>query len=806
MESLLHDLRFGLRMLARRPGLSAAAIVALALGIGANSAIFSVISGVLLRPLPYGDPDRIVMIQSVKQQDTTSTGLASYPDFDDWRNQSQLFERIAAMEFRGLTLTGQGEPERLEGASVSADLFPLLNVEATLGRTFTPEEDKPGVAVVVLGYGLWQSHFGGRRDIIGETITLEGIPRTVVGVLPQDFRFPIRIEKAQVYTPVTFDGLSLKRRGNRYLTVIGRLRPGVSQTEAEAEMRTIASRLEREYPNVNTGRSATIVPIYQQLVGSIRPALFILWGAVGMLLLIACSNVAHLMMAGTAARLKEVSIRTALGAKRKRIVRQLLTESMLLGVLGGVAGLLLAVLGVKLLVAIGPDNIPRLNEIGIDAWVFAFTLAISLLVGMGFGLIPSLLATRGSVYGSLKDGARGSSSVFGHRRFSNVLVISEIALALVLIIGAGLLIRSFIRLYQVDPGFNPENVLTMKIILPYARFKESATLVRKAIEKVESLPGVESAGAVTQLPLSGDKLETSFNIEGQPLPEKGSEPRAELRAVTPNYFRVMHVPLVSGRVYDERDTEESPGVLLINEAMARAYWPDENPVGKRISLNLKLYDNEPNPREIVGVVGNVRHFSLMQQPVPEMYVPHRQQNWPFMTLVVRSNGEATSLIRPVQREILAVSGDTPVSDVQLMRQLVSSSVAKPRFYMILLGIAAVLALALAIVGIYGLLTYSVAQRKQEFGIRMAIGASRIDILKLVLGQGMKLAFSGVAIGLLGAFVVTRILTSLLFGVSATDVMTFVAVPLVLSGVALLASYLPARRATRVDPMTSLRCE
>jgi putative ABC transport system permease protein len=797
-------------MLAQKPGFAAAAVLALALGIGANSAIFSVVNAVLLRSLPYEEPNQLLIVQSTRRQDSGRSGSSSYPDFADWKGQNQVFDEMAAFRSKGLTLTGAGEPERLQGARVSASFFPLLGVKTSLGRTFLPEEDKPKAErVVVISHGLWQRRFGGDANIIGQSLTLDAQSYTVVGVLAAGFDFPIEIEKADVWSPLALDGQLLEQRGAHFLKVIARLKPGVSPQTAQAEITTIASRLEQQYPEDDTDRIVTLYSLYDHLVGGIRPALLVLLGAVGFVLLIACSNVANLLLARAAARQKEIAIRMALGASRGRIVRQLITESLILAFIGGGAGLLLALWGVESLIALSPANLPRLSGIGVDGWVLGFTLLISVMTGIIFGLAPALKASRPDLNDALKEGGRGSTEGFSGRRLRNLLVVSEMALALVLLISAGLLIRSFLQLQQVNAGFDPANVLTMSVQLPESKYEQGvqvSAFFEQTLERIAALPGVESAGGITTLPLSGNSMRTTFTVQNRPAPVPGQEPLAQLRAVTPGYFRTLRIPLLRGEEFTENYKKDRPGRIIINDTMARRFFPDEDPIGLRLSIGLGIDDNDPTAWEIIGIVGDVRHASLDAEPIPEMYVPHSQQSWPFLTLVVRSSSDPMALAGPVRSQILALDNDQPVSGIRSMEGMVSASIAQPRFYLLLLSIFAALALVLATVGIYGVLSYSVTQRMHEIGIRMALGAKQSDVIKLVVGQGMMLALVGVAIGLVSAFVFTRLMSSMLYGVSATDPVTFAALALLLTAVALLASYIPARRATKVDPMIALRYE
>ncbi|HEX5736621.1 MAG TPA: ABC transporter permease [Blastocatellia bacterium] len=808
MDTLLQDVRYAFRMLAKKPGFTIAAVLAVALGIGANTAIFSVVNTVLLRSLPYKDPDKLTMVLSHKRDSLRGSGSAAFLDVVDWEKQSQTFEDMAVFRQMGYTLTGVGEPERITGARVSADFFPLLGVEAIEGRTFRPEEDQRGSErVVVLGHGLWQRRFGGDPSIIGQSLSLNAEGHTVIGVLPPDFKFPLDVSDAEMWTAVAHDGDLLEERGAHYLKVVGRLKPGVSINEAQLEMNEIASRLEQQYPAENTGRIVNLNPMFEHLVSGIRRTLVILLGIVGLVLLIACANVANLMLARAAARTKEIAIRTALGASRRRVVRQLLTESLILALLGGGAGLLLALWGIELLIKLGPRDIPRLDDISIDGTVLWFTAAASILTGIIFGLVPALKASKPDLNESLKEGSRGTSEGFNRYSLRNLLVVVQMALTLIPLVSAGLLVKSFLRLQQVNPGFAPENVLTMRVSLP-ALFDEGDKAVlffKQATERIESIPGVESVGAVTLLPLVGSNNRASFNIKSRPYPEN-EEPVAEFRAVTPNYFRAMGIPVIRGRTFTEHDVKGKTGAIIINETMARRYWPGEDPLGQVMSFGVSVSDNEPDEWEIVAIVGDLKHFSLDSEAVPEMYIPHAQQPWTGMTMVARSSMDPTQLATLMRGQVLSLDRNQPVSDVRTMSEVVGRSIAQQRFYLLLFALFAVMALVLAAVGIFGVMSYSVTERTREIGIRMALGAQTRDVLRHVVGQGMLLTLAGVVIGLVGSFLLTRFMANMLYEVDAFDPVTFAAISLLLALVALIACYIPARRATRVDPMVALRYE
>ncbi len=806
MRTLWQDLRYGARMLLMNPGFTAVALVTLALGIGANAAIFSVVNATLLRPLPFDDPDRLIMIRETK--------LPQFPEFSvspgnflDWKKQNTVFERLVAMQDASFNLIGVSDPERLRGMRVTDGFFAMLGARPHMGRDFLPEEDQPGRAnVVILSHGLWQRRFGADPNIVNRAITFSGGSYTVVGVMPASFRFGDG--GAEFWTPMAFTAEQAQQHGSHYVSAIGRLKPGVALAQARSEMSMIADRLAKQYPDNNTGWNVRLTPLLEYTVSSVKPALLVLLGAVAFVLLIACVNVANLLLARSAAREKEIAIRVSLGAGRWRIARQLLTESALLALAGGTVGLTLAKWGKDLLLALAPEDLPRLSDVALDGRALAFTAALSLLTGLGFGLFPALQASniRGpNLNETLKDAGRGSTDDGRRRLIRGSLVVLEVALALVLLVGAGLLIKSFLRLRSVDPGFNPAGALTAQIPLSQRKYPEDSQRVAfytQLIEKVAALPGVQAAGAAMVTPLSGNDFVLGFRIEGRPPYPAGSEPDTNYYSVTPGYFKAMGIPLLRGRLFTERDTKDAPRVIIINETMAKRFFPGEDPIGKRLHVTMGpvLY------REIVGIVGDVKHYSLDQEAKAQTYEPYAQQPFSGMTLVARTSGDPAGLSSAIRGEVLKIDKELPISNVKTLEQYLSTSIAQQRFSVLLLGIFAAVAMALACVGIYGVLSYSVTQRRREIGVRMALGAARRDVLRLVVGHAMLLTLIGVAIGLGAAFALTRVMSTLLFGVSATDPMTFGLIALLLIAVALLAALVPARRATKVDPMVALRCE
>ena len=813
MQTFWQDIRYGIRMLLKAPSVSIVATIALALGIGANTAIFSVVNAVLLRPLPFANSEQLMNVWETDPTRGYSRGSASYPNFVDWREQNHVFERTASYHTIDFIMTGRGEPTRLEGGVVNADLFPLLGVAPVIGRGFLPDEDKPGESgrVVLLSQDLFRRRFNADTNVVGQSMVLGGKNYTIVGVMPQAFQFPIQNEPVELWTTVAFDREGKEpitdERGAHYMNVIARLKPGVSKEQAQAEMTAISARLEQQYPDKDLHKSSRVEPALEALVSDIRPALLILLGAVGCVLLIACANVANLLLARAMMRHKEMAIRSALGASRMRVVRQLLTESVLLSLAGGTLGLVMAVWWSDLLVALGKQNIPRALQVGLDWRVLGFTFLVSLLTGVIFGLVPALHSSKTELTESLKEGGRGSGDGARRNRIRGVLVVSELAIAVVLLVGAGLLIQSLWRLQHVSPGFQSQNLLTFVVGIPDVKYptEKQAPFYRDLITRIESLPGVRSASSVIPLPLSGEAFSISFETEGRPV-AKGNQPSADFFSINSGYFKTLGVSMLKGRDFNERDGEKAPAVIIVNQAFAQKFFPGEDPVGKHIKPGISTDENKPAMREIVGVVADVRNRNLSSELRAGYFVPAAQIPFDEMTVVVRTTNDPHSLITAVQNEVHSMDRELPVFNVKTMDEYISATVAAPRFNTTLLAIFAAVALVLTIVGLYGVMSYSVAQRTNEIGIRMALGARVTDVLALVFKQGMILVLIGEVIGLAGAFALTRLIRGLLFGVAPTDFRTFIAVAAVLAAVALLATLIPARRAARVDPLVALRYE
>ena len=808
LGTIWFDVRYAVRVFLKSPGFTLVALVALMLGIGANTAIFSVVNAVLLRALPYRQAEQLVVVWENNRPRNRVRNVVSPVNFLEWQAHAQSFEGMAAFYDARFNLTGAGEPVEIPAQVGTGNLFEVLGAGAALGRTFTRDDGEPGRSnVVVLSHSFWQRQFGGAADVVGKTIALDGQTVTIIGVMPPDFKWFISENSlggkpAEVWTPTKF---TQQARG-RFLSVVARLRPDVTFEQARVEMSTIAGRLEQQYAERNTGWGVTLVSVREQLAGEIKRPLMILLGAVAFVLLIACANVANLLLARAASRSKEIAIRAALGAGRARVVRQLLTESLLLSLAGGVLGALFATWSIDALVALSPPNLIAAADVGVSLPVLGFTFGVSLLTGVVFGLLPALEAARFDPNDALKETGRGNTGSARSRRVRGAFVIAEVALALVLLVGAGLMIRSFTRLQGVDPGFDPKNLLTMRVLLPGSKYREEPQRVaffRAAVERIKSLPGVRSASIASALPFAGIGAATSFTIEGQPAPAAGAKPTTDVRVTDETYFRTMNIPVVSGRTFTPQEAVEDRHVVIVNQTLAQKYFPGEDPIGKRITVEMK---GTNAPSEIIGVVGDAKYARLEGEPRQMVYWTHPQLAYPAMTLVVRTEGDPLSLAAAAQREIQAIDKEQPVADVRTMESWIGESVSRARFGTLLLGVFACIALVLAAVGIYGVMAYTVTQRRHEIGIRMALGAQPGDVLRLVVRQGLALTLAGIAIGLAGAYALTRVMASLLYGVSATDPLTFGGVALLLALVALVACLIPARRATKVDPMIALRYE
>lgn len=807
METLWQDVRYGFRVLLRNPGFSTVALLTLALGIGANSMIFSVVNAVLLRPLPFPDSSRLVRIGESHQNSGSQTNNMTYASFLDLGERTESLDHIAGARFWTENLTdGSGsEPEEVFSMNVSAQFFPALGVSPMLGRTFLWEEDQPGRdGVAVISNGLWRRRYGADPNLIGKTIKIGGVDRIVIGVMPAGFQSAFLFSgQYDLWTPLVARGALRDNRRSHLLAVIARLRTGATMAQAKAELVSFASRIEEQNPGVDPDLTVNVIGLQERLVAPLRPALLVLLCAVACVLLIACANVANLMLARAAIREREMAIRLALGAGRWRVFRQLLTESVLLAFAGGALGLLLAVWGIDTIKAFNPGNLPRLDEVSLDGRVLGFAMLTSFVTGILFGLAPALQLPTLSLHEVIKEGARGSSGT-RRRWVRQILVVSEVALALVLLIGAGLLINSFWRLQQVDRGFDAKNVLTIRLTLPRARYprnEEQVAFLKDVLERVSKVPQARSVGLTSTLPMSGGPA-TDFEIEGRSF-DPAAMPSADIRIVDENYFRTMSIPLRAGRSFTERDIANSKKVMVINEDMARHFWPNEEPLGKHVTM--KDW-GPPLTGEIVGVVGNVKAGGLDSETRPMIYWPYPQFPTIFNNLVVRTDTDPTNVVAAVKSQIWSVDQDLPVSTIGTMERVLANSVAPRRFNMLMLGLFAAVALALAAVGIYGVISYMVSLRTHEIGIRLALGAKNADVLRLVIGQGMSLALAGVGLGLIAAFGLTRLMTGLLFGVSPTDGATYIVIAMLLTGVALVACLVPARRAIKVDPMVAMRYE
>ena len=803
METLFQDLRYSLRNLAKTPAFTAVALITLALGIGANTAIFSVVNAVLLRALPYADPDRLVVLLH------KGRNPASHGNFMDWKRDNHVFENMAAAEGWSANLTGVDRPLKLPGLRVTPEMFPTLGVAPLLGRNFSFDEAHKGKdRVVVLSYPLWQQQFGGDKDVLGQTIQLNGETYTIIGVMPTGFRFaPFWNTKSQIWTPLTIEESD---RGGFSLRIFARLKPGVTLEQARAEMATISARLETQYPGTN--RDVTVTSLKDKVVGDLRPALFVLLGAVGFVLLIACANVAHMLLARASARQREIAVRTALGASRARIVRQFLAESGLLALIGGVLGTLIAVWGLRVVLGSAPEELLKFGSVGLDRNVLLFALAVSVITGIAFGLAPALQSSALNLVHSLKEGGQTAGTSRRNSRARSLLVGSEFALALILLVGAGLMIRTFAALQAIDPGFNPHHLLTMVVSTAGAKEANAGrtAFFQSSLERINSLPGIASASAINHLPLGGDLWGLPFWIEGQPAPKKGDEPAAAYRVVLPGYFHTMNIQMLRGRDFTANDNQSAPGTVIVNEFLAKRYWPGDEAIGKRLSA-----DNGKTWQTVIGIVPNVVRSEWASSAEEEFYFPYLQSadyltspspHLAYLTFVVRTSGDAGAQTSAIERAIHSIDRNVTISEIETMDGVVADANSEPRFYLFLLAAFAGVALVLAAVGIYGVMTHAVSRRTKEMAVRMALGAQRGEVMRLVVGESMLLAVAGGAVGLVGALVLTPLMKTLLYGVRASDPMTFTVVAVVLGLVAALASYIPARRATKVDPIVALRYE
>jgi len=822
MNTFAKDFGHAVRMLAKSPGFTLAAVLSLAIGIGANTSVFSIINALLLRPLPYQDADQLVILWNRSPGLNITEDWFSTAQYFDIKNGHHGFEQVAIAIGGNYNLTSQGEPERVGTIRVSSNLLPMLGQAAALGRVFTPDEDLPGKpATALLSYGMWLRHFGADPKMIGKSVTLNGLPYEVVGIMPRAFTLPREVlptldgaEQADVLLPLPMPLDAAQNRDHEDYNIMGKLKPGVSITQARAEMDTITARLRHDYPQVyppNGGLTFGIVPLLEQVVGDVRPTLFVLLGAVGFVLVIACANVANLLLARAVARQKEIAIRTALGASRFRIVRQALTESVLLSVCGGACGVLLAFLSLHWIHVFGPKSVPRINDIGIDKVALVFTFTLSVFSGAVFGLVPAIRVSRLDLHTTLKDenrGTSGASAVWGRgHNLRRILVISELALCVMLLIGSGLLIRSFMRLQNVSPGFDANNVLTLELTMSGPRYKDPQVVVatyRQLWNRLEGLPGVTASGAVTALPLSQMFAWGPITVEGRVPPPGENFINVDERMVSGHYFEAMGIPLRSGRFFNEQDTSTSPKVVVIDEYMAQQLWPNQDPIGRRIHFG-GIADKAPW-QTVVGVVGRVKQYTLDSDSRIALYLPHTQYPTRAMNVVLRSGADPATLASAVKQQIHELDNDLPLYNVRTMNQRLDESLARRRFSMLLLGLFACVALALATIGTYGVMAYLVNQGTREIGIRIALGATQRTIVRLIVWKGLALALCGIAFGLAGAFVLARLMRSLLFGVSPSDPLTFVLFSLILTLITLLASYIPAHRAARIDPIVSLRDE
>ncbi|HEV2299050.1 MAG TPA: ABC transporter permease [Candidatus Acidoferrales bacterium] len=812
METLWHDVRFGLRMLAKAPGFTAIAILTLALGIGANTAIFSVVNGVLLKPLPYPAPEQLVTVWGR----FTGIGLpndrnwVSAPEFRDLQELNKSFSDAAVMTDDSFNITGGGAPERVVGADVSPSLFSMLAIRPVYGRVFLPEEAQPGHdQEILIGYGLWKSRFGSDPAAVGRTLTINGKPMTVVGVLPSGFDYPLN---AEMWKPLAFAPADLTpdNRGNHGYQVLARIKSNLTLAQARADMQAVTKEIieqNRSYPYQKFNYELELVPLLEQTVGDIKAALWILTAAVGFVLLIACVNVASLLLARASAREREMAIRSAMGAGRKRIVRQLLTESVLLAICGGLAGLLLTPVVLGQIIRLGAEALPRASDVKLDGWALFFTMVVTLGTGILFGLAPALNASRRTPFEDLKEGGRSGTPNTASSRLRRILVIAETAFSVVLLVGAGLLIHSFLRVLAVDPGFHADNVLTMRVSLPQERYSKPEQIrafYREVIRRIDALPGVQAAGAANVLPLTDQGGSGTTSVDTQEVPLDRRTPETDWRPITPGYFEAMQIPLLSGRYFTDSDTATGAPVAIVDDSFVRAYWPDENPIGKRVHLG---GTGSKSPwLTIVGVVGHVHYHALEAPSRAELYWPEDQRPYNTMSLAIRTAQDPLALMQAVKEQVQAVDPDQPIYQVRTISQLKSEWVSRRFLTLLLVGLFAAFALILAAIGIFGVMAHSVTRRTHEIGIRLALGANPQNVMRMILGQGAALTGIGLAIGLIASFALTRLMSAILYGVSVTDPVTFAAVGVLLMLVALAACYVPARRAMRVDPMVALRYE
>jgi putative ABC transport system permease protein len=811
MSTLLTDIRFGIRVLLKSPTVTIVAILALMLGIGANTAIFSVVNAVLLRSFPYSDPDKLVLVWEKRQGGRTDQNVINLANFTDWKNQNQVFSDMAMFFDRTLNLTSDGEPEEVPAQFATVNLFSVLGTNPLLGRTFVADDARDNQSsVVIISYALWQRRFGGDAGIVGRQITLNNRPNTVVGIMPANFGWHIQrgteaSKPADIWVPFQISNDLIVRRG-RFASSVARLKPGVTVQQAQSEMSTIAARLEQQYPDFNKTWSVNVVPLRTQFTGEVRKPLLILLGAVGFVLLIACANVANLLLARASARRKEIAVRAGLGANRWRIARQLLTESVLLSLIGGALGVLVAWWGTKALVALSPPALIDLQRVTVNVPVLLFTLGLSLLTGIVFGLAPALQATRFDLQGALKEGGKNVGGAAGGHHLRNAFVVTQVALALVLLVGAGLLVRSFNRLQSVDPGFNSQNLLTVRVSVPFAKYdtdQKRIDFFQQAMAQLRSIPGVQSVGAINTAPFTGLYSGTTVEVAGAPPLPPEQELKTGVCVTDADYFRTMQIPLLRGRLYTQQETTEMRHVVVVNETFVKKNLGGEDPLGKRLIIYMK---QENVPTEIIGVVADNKHLGLDQAVEPMAYWPHAELTFGGMTMMLRTSNDANAVAPAARGVIRALDPQQPIGAVTTMEELLSVSVARARFSASLLTVFSIVALVMAAVGIYGVMSYAVTQRTHEIGVRMALGAQRFDVLKLMVKKGIALGIIGVAVGLAASFALTRLIASLLFEVTATDKTTFSVVSVGLFLITLLACYVPARRATKVDPMKALRYE